>query len=268
MPKLNADDSGFGPYVSRCQPTVPIGRPSATSSTMSWPFRSERSGPRARASRSVGSRGSPKSLNPPPLVTPGVEQVGVCERGVPQPDARRIRERVVSGSPVRRLGRPAAGALRSVRERAAPRCQGTAADGPLVGEPRGTADPRGDGMPAPSRTRRIRRRAGSARGRQRGRRLGDGPSDAQERRRRAAVDRVRQGGAAAAGRPRDDARARAPRVSQLSGDRVRRDYLATSPAPPTGPSNAINAEAPTDRQHRRPLDPEIEADRLERAFDR
>jgi hypothetical protein len=29
----------------------------------------------------------------------------------------------------------------------------------------------------------------------------------------------------------------------------------------------VNAEAPTERQHRRPLDPAAEADRLERAFD-
>ena len=28
----------------------------------------------------------------------------------------------------------------------------------------------------------------------------------------------------------------------------------------------VNAEAPTDRQHRRPLDPALEAERLERAF--
>ena len=60
---------------------------------------------------------------------------------------------------------------------------------------------------------------------------------------------------------------RAPRVSRLSRDRVRRDYLATVRAANRA-IERVNAEAPTDRQHRRPLDPEIEADRLERAFDR
>ncbi len=58
----------------------------------------------------------------------------------------------------------------------------------------------------------------------------------------------------------------APRVSPLSKDRVRRDYLALV-RDANRAIERVNAEAPTDRQHRRPLDPAVEAARLERAFD-
>jgi hypothetical protein len=58
---------------------------------------------------------------------------------------------------------------------------------------------------------------------------------------------------------------RAPRVSALSMDRVRREYASVVHAANRA-IERVNAEAPTDRQHRRPLDPAVEADRLERAF--
>ena len=58
---------------------------------------------------------------------------------------------------------------------------------------------------------------------------------------------------------------RAPRVSRLSRDRTRREYMAVVRAANRA-IERVNAEAPTDRQHRRPLDPSHEADRLERAF--
>jgi len=58
---------------------------------------------------------------------------------------------------------------------------------------------------------------------------------------------------------------RAPRVSALSMDRVRREYASVVHAANRA-IERVNAEAPTDRQHRRPLDSAVEADRLERAF--
>ena len=48
-------------------------------------------------------------------------------------------------------------------------------------------------------------------------------------------------------------------------DRLRRDH-ATLVSEVNRAIARVNAEAPTDRQHRRPLDPAIEAERLERAF--
>jgi DnaJ family protein C protein 28 len=59
---------------------------------------------------------------------------------------------------------------------------------------------------------------------------------------------------------------RAPRASTLTRDRQRRDYLATVHAANRA-IERVNAEAPTDRQHRRPLDVNGEVERLERAFD-
>ena len=59
---------------------------------------------------------------------------------------------------------------------------------------------------------------------------------------------------------------RAPRVSALSRDRVRRDHTALVVAANRA-IERVNAEAPTDRQHRRPIDAAAEAERLERAFD-
>jgi hypothetical protein len=59
---------------------------------------------------------------------------------------------------------------------------------------------------------------------------------------------------------------RAPRVSSLSRDRVRRDFAALV-RDANRAIERVNAEAPTERQHRRPLDPTAEAARLERAFD-
>ena len=59
---------------------------------------------------------------------------------------------------------------------------------------------------------------------------------------------------------------RAPLVSALSRDRARRQFLALVQAANRA-IERVNAEAPTDRQHRHPLDASAEAARLERAFD-
>jgi len=59
---------------------------------------------------------------------------------------------------------------------------------------------------------------------------------------------------------------RAPRASRLGRDRLRRDYRATVHATNRA-IERVNAEAPTDRQHRRPLDVDAEVERLELAFD-
>jgi hypothetical protein len=61
--------------------------------------------------------------------------------------------------------------------------------------------------------------------------------------------------------------ARAPSVSATSRDRVRRHHKAVVQALNRA-IERVNAEAPTERQHRRGLDPTVEADRLERAFGR
>ena len=58
---------------------------------------------------------------------------------------------------------------------------------------------------------------------------------------------------------------RAPRMSPLSHRRARED-LATIVAAANCAIERVNAEAPTDRQHRRPLDPAAAAERLEAAL--
>jgi len=58
---------------------------------------------------------------------------------------------------------------------------------------------------------------------------------------------------------------RAPRISPLSHRRARADLRAIVEAA-NHAIERVNAEAPTDRQHRRPLDPVAEAERLERAL--
>ena len=58
---------------------------------------------------------------------------------------------------------------------------------------------------------------------------------------------------------------RAPRISPLSHRRARAD-LRTIVEAANHAIARVNAEAPTDRQHRRPLDPGAEAERLERAL--
>jgi hypothetical protein len=58
----------------------------------------------------------------------------------------------------------------------------------------------------------------------------------------------------------------APRASALSRARLRSDFSAAVHAA-NHAIERVNAEAPTDRQHRRPLDPPAEAARLERAFE-
>ena len=58
---------------------------------------------------------------------------------------------------------------------------------------------------------------------------------------------------------------RAPRISRLSQRRARSD-LRTIVEAANRAIERVNAEAPTDRQHRRPLDPAAEAERLERAL--
>jgi hypothetical protein len=60
---------------------------------------------------------------------------------------------------------------------------------------------------------------------------------------------------------------RAPRMSRLSRRRAR-SVLRTIVAAANRAIERVNAEAPTDRQHRRPLDPEAEAEHLEQAFHR
>ena len=59
---------------------------------------------------------------------------------------------------------------------------------------------------------------------------------------------------------------RAPRTAALSRERLRRDHASLVRAVNRAVER-VNAEAPTDRQHRRPLDAAAEAERLERAFD-
>jgi hypothetical protein len=58
---------------------------------------------------------------------------------------------------------------------------------------------------------------------------------------------------------------RAPRTSRLSRDRERTNHARLVEAANRAIAR-VNAEAPTARQHRRPLDPVAEAERLERAF--
>ena len=63
---------------------------------------------------------------------------------------------------------------------------------------------------------------------------------------------------------RDAVLARAPRVGPLGRDRVRADFGELIAAANRA-IDRVNAEAPTDRQHRRRLDPEAELARLEAA---
>jgi hypothetical protein len=60
---------------------------------------------------------------------------------------------------------------------------------------------------------------------------------------------------------------RAPRMSPLTHKRARSDVARLVDAVNRAIAR-VNSEAPTDRQHRRPLDPEAEATRLEDAFGR
>ena len=59
---------------------------------------------------------------------------------------------------------------------------------------------------------------------------------------------------------------RAPRMSRLSHERARGE-LRRIVAAANAAILRLNSEAPTDRQHRRPLDPVREAARLEAAFE-
>ena len=58
---------------------------------------------------------------------------------------------------------------------------------------------------------------------------------------------------------------RGPSVGPGSRSRIRAEH-ARVVADANRAIARVNSEAPTDRQHRRPLDPAAEADRLERAF--
>ncbi len=58
----------------------------------------------------------------------------------------------------------------------------------------------------------------------------------------------------------------ARRTSPISRGKLRKDFR-DAVAAANRAIERVNAEAPTDRQHRRLLDPESEAARLERAFD-
>jgi hypothetical protein len=60
---------------------------------------------------------------------------------------------------------------------------------------------------------------------------------------------------------------RAPTISVASQDQARRD-LARIVVSVNGAIARVNSEAPTLGQHRRPLDPAVEAERLEEAFPR
>ena len=64
---------------------------------------------------------------------------------------------------------------------------------------------------------------------------------------------------------RDEVLARAPRVGPLGRARVRADFGEVIAAANRA-IDRVNAEAPTDRQHRRRLDPVVELARLEAAF--
>lgn len=64
----------------------------------------------------------------------------------------------------------------------------------------------------------------------------------------------------------DAAVERAPFVSPLSRERKRREFTQLVYDANRAIAR-VNAEAPTERQHRRPLDPSAEAERLERAFE-
>jgi DnaJ homolog subfamily C member 28 len=61
--------------------------------------------------------------------------------------------------------------------------------------------------------------------------------------------------------------ARAPGLSPSGRERLRREH-ATTVANANRAIERVNAEAPTDRQHRRPLDAAVESECLERAFER
>jgi hypothetical protein len=65
----------------------------------------------------------------------------------------------------------------------------------------------------------------------------------------------------------EDLLERAPRMSRLAHRRARAD-LRTIVAAANRAIERVNAEAPTDRQHRRPLDLDAASARLELAFDR
>ena len=60
---------------------------------------------------------------------------------------------------------------------------------------------------------------------------------------------------------------RAPTVGEMSRGRLRIEHAQLVDAANRAIAR-VNSEAPTDRQHRRPLDPLAERERLERAFDR
>ena len=60
---------------------------------------------------------------------------------------------------------------------------------------------------------------------------------------------------------------RAQRVSPSGRERLRREHAALV-SDANRAIARVNAEAPTDRQHRRPLDPATACERLERAFER
>ena len=75
-------------------------------------------------------------------------------------------------------------------------------------------------------------------------------SDKEARRLLAALDRLLE---------------RAPGLSPSGRDRLRREQAALI-ANLNCAIERVNAEAPTDRQHRRPVDPAVELGRLERAF--
>ena len=165
--------------------------------------------------RSGAPRGLPRDRAPAGEVVTGEEadEVRRAEDGVPS--KRSARPTVAAD----RVSLPVAVALACGHESAATGCRGPAAVGQDVGEPRRAPDPGGDGR------RRLRRpavpgRTPADRGRLGGRRVGDGLPDAAQRRRGAALDRIRQGGAQAARGARGADRTRAADLAALASARA------------------------------------------------
>ena len=184
--------------------------------------------------------------------------------GVDRPAVDRLH--VATTIPGRRVSLPVTRSLRFARGGEATRRRGQALGRSDVGEHRRAADPRGDGG------RRVRRAAlpgtaDPARRRLGGRRARARVPGAAQCRRGAAVDRGRQGGPRAPGSAGRAAGAGGCRGYVAAGSRS--GCAAAFERVVAEANRAIerlNAEAPTDRQHRRPLDPEAELARLEAAF--
>ena len=132
-----------------------------------------------------------------------------------------------------------------------------------VGEPRRPADPRGDGG-RPVRRPPAPGGAAAGRGRDVRRRVGARVPHAPQRRRRAAVDRGRQGGPGAPGPAGCAAGPRRRGVSD-SGASATAEALERLVIQVNAAVARLNAEAPTTRQHRAPLRLDVELARFDDA---